>query len=226
MAAQDVNPDAAPVEPQLDLPPNSSDIESLELFRRSPHPYHHRQSHHLGTSAGSSSNDFLRTSLQASNHNTSDDDGRKRRKISQSPSESGTEADDEGYGFIKALPAPPLRPHKGLRAPRGTGLDGGASPLLTPSLVEDEGFSFPNKKTLLQNGGPSPTDDEAKAARQKYLKRRRNEVVRRTTETALLAAISILAIHGSGSWTTLLQQHRGLFKHRTSCGTIAKLTIL
>ncbi|KAL9107535.1 MAG: hypothetical protein Q9187_008411, partial [Circinaria calcarea] len=43
-----------------------------------------------------------------------DADSRKRRKLSTSPSESGTEADDEA-GLLKGLPAPPSRPRKGLR---------------------------------------------------------------------------------------------------------------
>ncbi|PVH95706.1 hypothetical protein DM02DRAFT_617693 [Periconia macrospinosa] len=198
MAAQDAELPEPPLEP-----PSTSDIESLELFRRSPHPYHHHQSRGLQTSAESSSTDFLRTSLHP------DHDEGRRRTLIQSPSESGTEADDEGLGFIKALPAPPLRPRKGLRAPQGAGLDGGASPLLTPSVLDEDALNFGNKKTKFPSGGgSSPTDDEAQAARQKYLKRRRNEVLRRATEAALLAAISLLAIHGSGAWTMLLQRHQ------------------
>ncbi|KAF2109019.1 hypothetical protein BDV96DRAFT_248256 [Lophiotrema nucula] len=191
------------------------DIDALELFRRSPHPYHRRQSVLLSieASTSSSSNDFLRTTLGPSDRSISDVDGRNRRRRSQSASDSGTEADDEGYGFIKALPAPPLRPHKGLRDLRGTGLDGRASPLLTPSQVDEEGrrFSadyFKQKKDGSRSGEPSPTDEEAKAARQKYVKRRRAEMIRRTTETALLAAIGLLAVRGCCCWAQLLDWHR------------------
>ncbi|KAH7131927.1 hypothetical protein B0J11DRAFT_210653 [Dendryphion nanum] len=201
---------------QLNTVP-SAEIEALELFRRSPHPYHRRR-HELkngqaSASASSSSNDISRTSLAPSDHTISDDDGRKRRKTSASPSESGTEADDEGYGFIKALPAPPLRPRKGLRDVRGSGLDDGVSPLLTPSQVDEEGRKysadyFKNKKEGARTGEPSPTDDEAKAARQKYLKRRRAEIVRRATEAALLGTIGILAVRGCCCWGNLLQWHR------------------
>lgn len=196
--------------------PASSEIESLELFRRSPHPYHRRQ-HDLRTteaSSESSSYDPSRTSLHPSHNPPSDEDDRKRRKTSQSPSESGTEADDEGYSFVKALPAPPLRPRKGLRNARGAELDGDATPLLTPSQVDEEGRKlsgqyFQRRKEGSRSGGASPTDDEAKAARQKYLKRRRNEVVRRTTETALLGVIGILAVSGCDCWEKLLHWHRG-----------------
>lgn len=194
----------------------ASEVDALELFRRSPHPYHRRQ-HELrsaGPSTDSSSNDLSRTNLYPSDRTISNEDGRNRRKFSQSPSESGTEADDEGYGFIKALPAPPLRPRKGLRDVRGTGLNGETSPLLTPSQVDEEGRKlsadyFRDGKERLRTGEPSLTDEEARAARQKYLKRRRNELLRRTTETLLLAVISILAVNGCHCWENLLRSRRG-----------------
>lgn len=205
-----------PSEARLEVPeaqleaPMSSDIEALELFRRSPHPYHRRQ-HELRPAQQSSESLSNATHAQGV---ISDEDERKRRRVSQSPSESGTEADDEGYGFIKALPAPPLRPRKGLRDVRGTGLAGDVTPLLTPSQVDEEGRKlagqyFRPRKEGSRGGEPSPTDEEAKAARKKYLKRRRNEVVRRTTETALLGVIGILAVSGCGCWEKLLQWHRG-----------------
>ncbi|KAF2740466.1 hypothetical protein EJ04DRAFT_211369 [Polyplosphaeria fusca] len=196
----------------------SNEIESLELFRRSPHPYHRRQKdlRTADASTESSGNDFLRTSLHASDRTISDQDGRNRRKISQSPSDSGTEADDEGYGFIKALPAPPLRPRKGLRDVRGSSCDGTASPLLTPSQFDEEGrrFSaeyFKSSKEGSKSGDTLPIDEEAKAARQKYVKRRRAELVRRTTEAALLGAIGLLSVKGCCCWEKLLQWHRGEF---------------
>ncbi|KAF1971201.1 hypothetical protein BU23DRAFT_537033 [Bimuria novae-zelandiae CBS 107.79] len=213
MSQASLKPEAQvePQDSQLDFPA-ASEIEALELFRRSPHPYLRRQ-HELRPTQASFSNDVSRTSVQPSHDAISDEDGRKRRKASQSPSESGTEADDEGYGFVKALPAPPLRPRKGLRDVRGSGLEGDASPLLTPSQVDEEGRKlstqfFQRRNEASRTAGQSPTDDEARAARQRYLKRRRNEVVRRTTETALLGAIGLLAIGGCSCWEKLLQWHR------------------
>lgn len=200
----------------------TSEIETLELFRRSPHPYHRRR-HELRTAiqtpSASSSNDLPRTGLQSSHGAISDEDDRNRRRISQSPSESGTEADDEGYGFVKALPAPPLRPRKGLRDVRGSGLEGDATPLLTPSQVDEEGRKFSNqyfqrsREGLRTGAGASPTDDEAKSARQKYLKRRRNEIVRRMTETALLGTIGILAVSGCNCWELFQWYRVDLFAH-------------
>ncbi|KAF2441029.1 hypothetical protein P171DRAFT_393849 [Karstenula rhodostoma CBS 690.94] len=216
MAQASETPDARlePPESQLE-PPAISEIEALELFRRSPHPYHRRQ-HELRTaqpSSESSSNDLSRTTGPTSLGTPSDEDEKKRRRVSQSPSESGTEADDEGYGFVKALPAPPLRPRKGLRDARGSGQEGDATSLLTPSQMDEEGRKlstqyFQPRKEGSRTGEPSPTDDEAKGARQKYLKRRRNEVVRRTTETALLAVIGMLAVGGCKCWEKLLHWRR------------------
>jgi hypothetical protein len=145
-----------------------------------------------------------------------DNDGRTRRRTpsSQSPSESGTEADDEGCSLVKALPAPPLRPHKGLREPRASGTEAWTSPLLTPTQIDDEGrkFSeayFTRTSKARRKGDTYHSDEEARLAKQKYLQRRRNELVRRTTETALLAGIAILAVRGCDCWGKLLEWHRG-----------------
>ncbi|KAF2785639.1 hypothetical protein K505DRAFT_380773 [Melanomma pulvis-pyrius CBS 109.77] len=206
-----MSPDSGPRDAQLD-PPAASEMEALELFRRSPHPYHRRRG--AQTSAESSSTRLEHAVLNPSDPTISDEDGRRRRKTSQSPSESGTEADDEGYGFVKALPAPPIRPRKGLRDVRGAGFDGGVSPLLTPSLLDEEGRRYSaeyfkaGRIGVRGVGEPSPTDDEAKAARQKYLKRRRHEMIRRATETALLGLIGALAVRGCCCWAQLLQWHR------------------
>ncbi|KAF2652071.1 hypothetical protein K491DRAFT_681645 [Lophiostoma macrostomum CBS 122681] len=207
-------------------------VESLELFRRSPHPYHRRQQELRSTQAcaESSQTDLLRaTTLQPAGHTISDQDGRKRRKTSQSPSESGTEADDEGYGFVKALPAPPFRPRKGLRHGRGSRLDGAASPLLTPAQIDDEGrqlaqeYFGPPTEASSRPGAPSPTDDEATAARQKYLRRRRNELVRRATEAALLGLLGLLAVRGCSCWPALLQWHKELVTHALAMAGVLAL---
>ncbi|KAF2749749.1 hypothetical protein M011DRAFT_517668 [Sporormia fimetaria CBS 119925] len=128
--------------------------------------------------------------------------------------QSGTEADDEGYGLVKALPAPPMRPRKGLRDMRGAGFDGAATPLPTPSQVDEDGrrYSleyFRSKKSRGKAGSPSPTDEE-RAAREKYRKRRRNELFRRSTETVLLAFIGLLAVRGCSCWKELLRWQREL----------------
>ncbi|KAL1793003.1 hypothetical protein ACET3X_007985 [Alternaria dauci] len=136
-----------------------------------------------------------------------------RKPPSQSPSESGTEADDEGCSLVKALPAPPLRPHKGLREAQASGTEAWPSPLLTPTQIDDEGRKlsegyFARTTKTRRKGDAYHSDDEARAARQRYLHRRRNELVRRTTETALLAGIAVLTVRGCDCWDRLLAWHR------------------
>jgi hypothetical protein len=194
-----------------------ADVEDLEQFRRSPHPYlcHKDQIRKHSPDRKSALAPQLHTPLRSSNHTIHNEDGRKRRKTSsQSPSESGTEADDEGYTLVKALPAPPLRLHKGLRDQQISGTDGVTSPLLTPTQIDDEGRKisegyFNGNRKSKPRGDACPTDDEARVAKQRYLQRRRNELVRRTTETALLAGIGVLAVQGCGCWGSLLGWHRG-----------------
>ncbi|KAF2845104.1 phosphatidate cytidylyltransferas-like protein [Plenodomus tracheiphilus IPT5] len=225
---------------QQSIPPNPqgvaptyAELEDLELFRRSPHPYlRHKDEICKNTPDPSQppSPQSRTPSLRPSDHIVSDEDGRKRRKTrSQSPSESGTEADDEGYNLVKALPAPPLRLHKGLRDPQGPGSDEWATPLLTPTQIDDEGRKlsegyFANGSKGLRKGHSKFTDDEAMAARQKYLKRRRMELIRRTTETAELAAVGVLSVYGCGCWTKLLDWHRvELLTHAAVMGSLLGL---
>jgi hypothetical protein len=206
-----------PPDARLDAP-MTSEMEALELFRRSPHPYlrHKDEIRKPSPDRSLKPNGATRRRPSPSNRSISDADGRKRRKTSsqsQSPSESGTEADDEAYSFVKALPPPPLRPHKGLRETASSG-HGALSPLLTPTQIDDEGRKyseeyFAEKKRRTRRGEPSLTDEEAKAARQKYLQRRRMELARRATETAELIAMGLLAISGCNCWEQLLGWHRG-----------------
>lgn len=195
------------------------DTLELEQFRRSPHPYLHHgdQTHRQSPGPTHRAPPPLqsRPSSEPPGKMMHDNDGRTRRKgAPHSPSESGTEADDEGYSLVKALPAPPLRPHKGLRESRTSGTDEWASPLLTPTQIDDEGrklfegYFSRNSKTR-RSGDAYHSDDEARRAKQKYLQRRRNELVRRTTETALLAVIATLAVRGCDCWVNLLAWHRG-----------------
>jgi hypothetical protein len=191
-----------------------ADIADLEQFRRSPHPYlrHKDQIRKQSPDRRRAVPPQSHSPPPPANHAIFDEDERKRRKrASQSPSESGTEADDEGYTLVKALPAPPLRPHKGLY---NLGIEGVTSPLLTPSQIDDEGRTlsqsyFNSKKRSKPRRDAYQTDEEARAAKQRYLQRRRNELVRRTTETALLAGIGVLAFQGCGCWGKLLGWHRG-----------------
>jgi len=122
-----------------------------------------------------------------------DADYRKRRKDSSSPSESGTEADDERGATFLGLPAPPNRPRKGLK---GANLTGTASPLLTPSYLDEESRTseaknWPKSRKSLQN--QRGNDEETIKIREKFARRRRAELMRRVSETLLLGAVGCVA---------------------------------
>ena len=168
---------------------------------RSPHPYH--RSHHdinqdgeaLNGRTGGFALPRIDTSLQLEDDESPityfDADHRKRRKDCTSPSDSGTEADDEKGAFLTGLPAPPLRPRKGLKEGYGT-----SSPLLTPSYLDDAnrkaGFDADQRRRAGVQG-PTSTDDETTKLRDKFTGKRRAEMIRRITETSLLCVIVHIA---------------------------------
>lgn len=128
-----------------------------------------------------------------------------------SPSESGTEADDESIAYIRALPAPPLRPRKGLRVAMATGIEGQMTPLLTPTAIDEEAtrFDFPIIKGKKIGQERAATDDELREARAKFVKRRRAELVRRASEVCLLALIGLLVLSNKSVRSSIEQWHRG-----------------
>lgn len=149
------------------LSPNDRPKHTRNLSR-SPHPYHRigsRRPGHLDHSdRPSTSSQWPRTS-----------------------SESGTEADDEGAGFLRGLPAPPLRPRKGLRSGRNGNED------------HDPGFpvlprwpSF-GRSTSRRSSGESSDLDLVKE-REKIKRKRDIEVLRRISETALLVTVAAVVL--------------------------------
>ena len=156
-----------------------NDGQGERTFSRSPQPYHRRSA-----------------SLVASENNTRSirpTGGGASASISPSPCDSGTEADDErGRGFLKGLPAPPLRARKGLKG--GTPVDRtpGLSPLPTPPLLKSDRWTFPIQRSTSIVAKPTEKDVELKKAREKYTKRKRAEIIRRTVEAFLLLLIGIV----------------------------------
>ena len=173
-----------------------------DRLSRSPHPY--QRSHHDINQDGRPSADqatsIFTQSIEPSPHISHqespigyfDADHRKRRKGSTSPSDSGTEADDEKGAFLTSLPAPPLRPRKGLKERYGT-----SSPLLTPSYLDDVArkTAFEASQTRRASFQSSvAADDEAIQLRQKFSRKRRAELIRRITETLLFGLVVYVAI--------------------------------
>lgn len=123
-------------------------------------------------------------------------------------SESGTEADDERPVFVRALPAPHLRPRKGLK----TG-EQSEDVLLTPSQLDDEG-------RRLEGVGYFKAKEEGRAQREdereeqdKLLKRRLGEFVRRVSEVGLMAVMVACVLCGRGVLRTATLWRRELLSH-------------
>jgi dolichol kinase len=193
------------------------DRQRLRVPSRSPHPYHRRkpeQPLRLEPESHQERNeDFLPTPTQARGAVQGEGIPRRRsaKQVILTPSESGTEADDEGYGFIKALPAPPLKPRKGLRDGRASGLDGDITPLLTPTKldVDAQRYSFDRLTSKEADNEQSSTDEEIRAARAKFVKRRRAELHRRISEVSLLGLLGFLILWNDSIRASLFSWHRG-----------------
>lgn len=160
-----------------------NDKENIRLLSRSPHPYHRQNwellepSDRVITTASSIpalGSDDVRDQLLPTTGFTKD---------SPPTTDSGTEADDENY--IKRLPAPKARLHKGLRG-RPEALSGSGTPLLTPipGDGDPDGLVLKNKVRIR----------EVQRKRQADNIKRRKEVFRRGTEVLILSALTKLVI--------------------------------
>ena len=130
--------------------------------------------------------------------------------ISRSDStESGTEADDERGPILKGLPAPPLRSHKGLRGSTPEGLSPAISPLPSPpatlqdTLQETIGYFSAGR----EQKGTTEDVSEQRKSRAVYIRRKKGEIVRRSTETVLLAALAILSWQNASHSADAVQWH-------------------
>lgn len=147
--------------------------EDLRQLSRSPHPYHRSQ--RLGSRTPSEQGDLLRPASYYS-------------KSSRTPSESGTEADDESTGILRGLPAPPIRPRKGLRSGAAGGVD---SDTWLPTLQPWTTFVRPTGRASRR----SSEDELGKAAEEQHLNRRKRvEILRRSLETALLLSVGAVVL--------------------------------
>ncbi|TID27525.1 hypothetical protein E6O75_ATG00292 [Venturia nashicola] len=200
---------------------------------RSPHPYHRRNPSEGSTFEPSSQQESCGesspTPTQEEEPIQSEGVTQRtpKRQTSLTPSESGTEADDEGgYTFIKALPAPPLKPRKGLRDAAISALDGVVTPLLTPTKLDEDAsrFSFDRLTSRRSDSDRSSTDEETRAARAKFVKRRRAELHRRVSEVALLAFLGLLTLWNEPIRSSLHSWHRA--ELLTQLSIVASLYLL
>ncbi len=202
------------VEVKENSPPHQA-----QRLSRSPHPYHRDQASVLQDNAlarAPPQDARLRPCLNYSSPKPRveeatyfDSDYRRRRKETSSPSESGTEADDEKGASLLRLPPPPSRPRKGLKGSNGSGT---VSPLLTPSYLDREPPTLAvksKKKNRVGLYSPSYVDEETRKLREKFTRRRRAELIRRVTETILLGTVGLMACSNDlGSLGHLFAQGR------------------
>lgn len=160
-------------DPSHDPPYLSRSPQPYAKYRPDAPPFTHR-------TAAATSKDFF------------DTDNWKRRKVPKSQSDSGTEADDESGPILKSLPAPPFKLRKGLKDDSKVG---SSSPLLTPSYLDDVARKEVLETQFKRRGSAqshASTDEEKVQIRTKFIKRRRAELLRRTTETLLLFTVGCL----------------------------------
>ncbi|KAJ5035640.1 uncharacterized protein L3040_008105 [Drepanopeziza brunnea f. sp. 'multigermtubi'] len=170
--------------------------DAARRLSRTPNPYHRQQSELAYGSerfdnADANANIPPKHSLLRSTQTTDDEDLQVLRvpsRLYRDPtnSDSGTEADDEH--FLKGLPAPKARPHKGLRGGDGNP-SGSPSPILSPAILEENTFKshgyLQQQSKLFLN-----TDmDEATQAARRLGRKRKIEVVRRSAEAAILCSL-------------------------------------
>jgi dolichol kinase len=178
----------------------TEDSGSLHVPSRSPNPYHHLKSElHEPTSRISPLQAFR---AKRSNHGRRSDGSGTGRV---SASESGTEADDESGALVKALPAPPYRPRKGLRSADSTSAEP-LTPLLGPVRLEDDLITFSDlgvPKAPLQKLIPEIKHEEPSPEKTRAGKRRRGEVLRRVSEVTFLGLLGLLVLGYQGVWWTM-----------------------
>lgn len=158
---------------------SDEDISALKLSR-SPHPYHRRRKDATTDPATS-----VRSQLSPPDDPTA-------TFVHSSSTESGTEADDERGPILKGLPAPPLAVRKGLRGGTPVAPTPALSPLPTPPISSANDGSAYFQKGKRGTEEHRQRQEEKRISREKYSMRRQAEIVRRSTECALLCCTAVV----------------------------------
>ncbi|KAI1857637.1 hypothetical protein JX265_011052 [Neoarthrinium moseri] len=193
--------------------------EALRLLSRSPHPYHRQKSELLEPSDRLATYSTARSALRSSL------DGNQPRSRTSFPavsrdttptSDSGTEADDEH--FLKGLPAPKTKLHKGLRG-RNEVLSGTSTPLPSPAPLDDDG-----RRQLYATSGPKKDLGVGKGKRADTdYTRRMKVIVRRLTEFLLLGGLGALVQANDQVRPVLQRWHTELYTALGLAGALAAL---
>ena len=156
------------------------DTDQERRVSRSPHPYHRR-----GTG-------LLDTELEPDRQGADNDEG-EGYSTARSSSGSGTEADDERGRLLRSLPAPPLKNHKGLRSAPFEDTTPQPSPVGTPPAIEHTEKELSSRTIGSDNRWRGQEGFDIQSIREKYTKRKRSEIVRRTTEILLFISVGLVA---------------------------------
>ncbi|KAF9883400.1 hypothetical protein FE257_003523 [Aspergillus nanangensis] len=170
--------------------------ENLRQFTRSPHPYHRKGSHRADPRPAENSDQTVNittttTTTTTTSTSTSTHAPTTYLQWPRTSSDSGTEADDESTGFLKGLPAPPLRPRKGLRS-GWNGIADNNDPWLPalhlwPSLVRSTSRSS-------RRSSGEDLEGDGQDIRERIGKKKRIEVLRRLMEMALLLSVGVVVL--------------------------------
>ncbi|KAL2191807.1 hypothetical protein L209DRAFT_748477 [Thermothelomyces heterothallicus CBS 203.75] len=184
---EQLQPLTAPIGPDRPDRPDR-DHDTWRLLSRSPHPYHRLNSELFDASDHPTSQPITTA------HYSSATSAHPFPAFARdSPiSESGTEADDEH--FLKGLPAPKTRPHKGLRG-RSEQASAGSTPLLSPAVLEEEGREL---HASSHHGGYGRVK---RGAAERAC--RRKELIRRATEVLLVVGQGAMVASSTKVWPFL-----------------------
>lgn len=196
-------PDTAASNP---APTTNEEAEYLRQFTRSPHPYlRHGPEVTEARHDGNHERHPRRKSVLHAEERSDPQPTPSTTYEQAVSSESGTEADDERPSFVRALPAPTLRPRKGLK-------DGerDEDALLTPSQLDEEGREYFRRKREAEGQGK---EQEVEGEEARLFRRRVNEFARRSSEVALMGGIVLVVLYGRGVWAMAREWKVELLSH-------------
>lgn len=161
---------------------STEEQDNLRVLSRSPHPYHHQSSElpHPSEQPISRRPRTASSGLGSDPNQPSLSVPPTFSKESTPASDSGTDADDEH--FLKGLPPPKLRPHKGLRG-KNEVISGTSTPVLSPAVLQEPVPTAGRKASL----GGKKTEDKAIVP---DAIRRRKILVQRALEAGIVITLA------------------------------------
>ncbi|KAK9443634.1 Dolichol kinase sec59 [Metarhizium brunneum] len=166
-------------------PSDPEQHDALRALNRSPHPYHHQSSELPHSSERFTTHDVSRGSGNDGAH-LSPTRLPAFSKESSPGSESGTEADDEH--FLKGLPAPKTKLHKGLRD-YDEPTSGFTTPAPSPAALDDDHIQAISQRLRPKVG--------QRKKRWLDVLRRNRALVRRLTEVGLVGSLGFMVVTSS-----------------------------